>query len=176
MAKKIWNDVEREVVKAKYSSTPVSELANKLGVSKYQLREFAYSLNVKKYNKEYWTIDQIKFLKEMYKANGDVALAKLLNEKYPKSASFTPAQVEKKRGYLKLIRSSMDLVLIKQKQTLANKNLYKELSENYIVGLLSRKHPELRPIIQQDKRLIVAKRYELAAKRILKDYAYNQAS
>lgn len=64
---------------------------------------------------EYWTPEQIEFLKKNYKTCGDKELAEIFQTKWPKQKGWTLKHIEKKRKYLNIKRTPAQLFKIKQK-------------------------------------------------------------
>lgn len=67
---------------------------------------------------EYWTQEQILFLKSNYKRIGDKELAILFNGLWEKEKRWTFKHIEKKRLYLKLKRTANQIALIKVRNRL----------------------------------------------------------
>ena len=64
---------------------------------------------------EYWTEEQITFLKENYKTIGDKELAIIFNKKWKKEKTWSWKHIEKKRVYLQLKRTPEELKKIKER-------------------------------------------------------------
>jgi hypothetical protein len=58
---------------------------------------------------EYWTDQMVTYLKRWYKKKGDVELAEIFQEKFPKIKPWTKKHIEKKRRYLGLKRTKKQL-------------------------------------------------------------------
>lgn len=63
-----------------------------------------------------WTLDMIRFLKKNYHVKGDKEIAEIFEKKFPKNIKWTIKHIEKKRGYLGLKRTELDLEKIKIKK------------------------------------------------------------
>ncbi len=85
------------------------QIASALGLKKTVVRMMAYSLGLKRMELEYWTPEQVDFLKQNYKAIGDVELAEIFENEWPKNKGWTKKHIEKKRRYLFLKRTSEEL-------------------------------------------------------------------
>jgi hypothetical protein len=75
-------------------------------------------LGVKKLELEYWTEVQVKWLRRLYPHVGDLEIAQIFNEAYPKRKGWTLKHIEKKRLYLGLKRTPEQLRRIKQRNKL----------------------------------------------------------
>lgn len=91
------------------------ELAGALGLKLTKTREFLYEMGLKRMEMEYWTDDQIEFLKANYRAIGDTELAEIFEKKWPKNKTWTHQHIDKKRQYLKLKRTKEELRLIQKR-------------------------------------------------------------
>lgn len=103
---------EEQFLKDNFFKTNNSELAKIMGLKVTKLRHFAYGMGLKKIEMEYWTIEQIKFLKNNYQKLGDTEIAEIFSERYPKNKGWSKKHIEKKRRYLKLKRTASELKAI----------------------------------------------------------------
>lgn len=110
-----------EFIQIHYNSYTVVELhrliSEELGY-KYALQHFRmqlYNAGYRKIDIQYWTNEQIDYLKDNYKSNGDKELAEQFNLKWKKIGGWTFKHIEKKRNYLRLKRTPEELFLIKEK-------------------------------------------------------------
>lgn len=93
------------------------QLADGLGLKLTIVRTKCYELGMKRMELEYWTDEQVKFLKEHYKIMGDVEMAELFAQMYTKAKGWTKKHIEKKRRYLKLKRTEAEVQAIQQRNT-----------------------------------------------------------
>lgn len=91
------------------------QLADSLGLRLTNTRTKLYELGLYRMELEYWTKDQVKFLRKHYKQIGDVELAELFNKKWKKRKGWTNRHIEKKRRYLKLKRTEKQKRAIKER-------------------------------------------------------------
>jgi len=61
---------------------------------------------------EYWTSDQVEYVKSAYKLMGDTEIASEFTRLYPKQKGWSKKHIEKKRRYLKLKRTEEEKKLI----------------------------------------------------------------
>lgn len=111
----IWTDEMIDFLKSNFYSMTNRELANALGLNITKVREKCYELGMKRMEMEYWTREQIDFLQAYYPIMGDVEMAELFNQMYPKEKGWTKKHIEKKRRYLKLKRTKEQIAEIKQR-------------------------------------------------------------
>ncbi|MDP9954728.1 hypothetical protein J2X97_000365 [Epilithonimonas hungarica] len=100
------------------------QLADELGLKITSVRHKCYELGLYKMRLQYWTDDQIQFLKDNYQKKGDTELAMLFTEKWEKDKGWTKKHIEKKRRYLNLKRTDEEKKTIREDWT--RKGLYKE--------------------------------------------------
>lgn len=149
------------------------ELCNELGYTEHVVRDKCYELGLKKMEMEYWTDEQVQFLIDNYKTIGDVELAEIFQEKFPKVKKWTKSHFSKKRKYLKLNRTKEDIKAIYRRnfETGRNATILKNsgsinLSDKIIAQYLSGRYkPELRPIFLQMPELLELKRRSIKLKR-----------
>ena len=91
------------------------QLADELSLKLYNVRQIAYSLGLFRIDLEYWTDEQVDFLKGNFENIGDTELAQIFEKKFPKTKNWTKKHIEKKRRYLGLNRTKEQILLIKQR-------------------------------------------------------------
>lgn len=109
---------EKQFIKDNFYKMTNSELANALGLRLTKLREFAYAMGLKRMELEYWTEQQVDFLRKNYKEIGDTELAEIFEVKWFKAKGWTKKHIEKKRRYLKLKRTKAQQKKIQERNTL----------------------------------------------------------
>lgn len=114
----ILSKKEEKFIQDNFYSMTNRELADAMGLKLTKLRMFAYSMGLKRMEMEYWTTEQVLFLKKYYKTIGDVELAEIFNERWLKNKGWTKKHIEKKRRYLKLKRTSAELKKIHKRNVL----------------------------------------------------------
>ncbi|MDQ7818723.1 MAG: HNH endonuclease signature motif containing protein [Melioribacteraceae bacterium] len=88
------------------------ELAQALGLKLHTVRMKLYELGLKRMELEYWTDEQVNFLKENYKVIGDVEMAEIFNKKWHKNKGWTFKHIEKKRNQLDFHRTERQIFKI----------------------------------------------------------------
>lgn len=145
------------------------QIAQELGIKIEALRPIAYKLGLYRINLEYWTDEQILFLKENFETIGDTELAQIFQEKFPKSKVWTKKHIEKKRKYLNFHRTPEQVSLINKRNIDAG--LYQNidrLSDNYMAYRCSKQDKELRKELLKNKELLEVKRLTIKLRRICK--------
>src|SRR5690606_41007373 len=73
---------EKKFLKENYQSMTNRQLADALELSLTKTRHFLYEMGLKRMEMEYWTDEQIDFLKKNYKTIGDTELAEIRSEEH----------------------------------------------------------------------------------------------
>jgi hypothetical protein len=115
-----WNKIKWTVEMDKfllenYNSMTNKELADAIGLRLTTTRTRLIHLGLKRMEMEYWTHEQIEFLKANYKLMGDTEIAELFQNNYSKVKGWNKKHIEKKRRYLKLKRTEVDKKLIHER-------------------------------------------------------------
>lgn len=115
MAKRIWTKEQEKYILRNWATSTNRELANDLGITLTLVRMKCYEMGLKKIELEYWTEKQVEFLITFYKLIGDKEIASIFNRNWPKNKTWTNKQIEKKRKYLKLVRTEKEKNKIHQR-------------------------------------------------------------
>lgn len=115
-------------LKANFHSKTNQQLAEALGLKITMLRTRCYEMGLKRFEMEYWTKEQITYLKRYYRTIGDTELASLFSKKWHKNKGWSKKHIEKKRRYLKLKRTPHQRAAIKQR------NISKGMFKNCVVN------------------------------------------
>jgi hypothetical protein len=143
------------------------EIAQELSIPLHQVRLKAYKLGLKRINLDYWTNEQIDFLKDNFENIGDTEIAEIFQQKFPKSKVWTRKHIDKKRNYLNLHRTPEQIALIKKRNIDAGMYInIDRLSDNYIAYRCSKKDKELRKELLKNKELLEVKRLTIKLKKI----------
>jgi hypothetical protein len=110
-----WTPFKLQILEENWKQLTAAQLAKALNVSRTIIRMKLYELGYKKIEMEYWTPEQEQFLRDNYKTIGDVELAEIFDKKWPKDKKWTKSHIDKKRGYLKLVRTDEDLAAVMQR-------------------------------------------------------------
>ena len=114
----IWTEDMLSYLRDNYATNTNWELADHLGIGIVATRMQLYSMGFKRMEMEYWTAEQVRFLRKNYVRIGDVELAEIFEKKWPKNKPWTLKHIEKKRVYLKLYRTpeQIEAVFIRNKR------------------------------------------------------------
>lgn len=91
------------------------ELADHFGVKITWMRTRMYEMGLKRQEFEYYTPEQIAFLKVNYVFYGNTELAEIFNINFPRKKRWSLNSFEKKLGYLKLKRTTEQLEAIQNR-------------------------------------------------------------
>ncbi|WP_417200080.1 hypothetical protein [Bizionia sp.] len=109
---------EEAYIKTHFHKRTNRELADVLGLKLTRFRQLAYAMGLKRMELEYWTNEQIEFLRANYKEIGDSELAEVFEVKWHKEKGWTKKHIEKKRRYLKLKRTKAQINKIHKRNVL----------------------------------------------------------
>ena len=115
--KYVFTDFEKAFIKAHYQRLNNSQMAMMLGHKLTLLRMQLYKMGLKRMELEYWTEEQVKLLREMYQEYGDTEIAEVFETKWKKDKGWSKKHIEKKRKYLKLLRTDEEQKRIKDRNT-----------------------------------------------------------
>lgn len=104
----IFTEAQQQFLKNNYLKMTNKQLAAALDLKQTVVRNQLYKMGCKKYEVQYWTNEQIAFVKKNYKKIGDTEIAEIFNKKYNKIGGWSKKHIEKKRRYLKLKRVAAD--------------------------------------------------------------------
>ena len=107
-----WTKVMDQFLQDHFDEMTNAELAKELGLKLTSVRTRLYSLGLKRQEMEYWTDEQVEFLKENYQEIGDTELADVFQIKWYKAKGWTKKHIEKKRKHLGLKRTETELKMI----------------------------------------------------------------
>jgi HNH endonuclease len=115
-----WTDTEIVFLKTNYSTLTNGQLHEALGknISQHAMRNKLYEMGLYKLELVFWTPEMVEHLLKIYKKMGDTEIATIFNDKYPKNKTWTKKHIEKKRRYLNLKRSRIQLKKIKERSRL----------------------------------------------------------
>lgn len=91
------------------------QLADAMGLKLTLVRNKCYSMGLKRMELQYWTDEQVAYLKSNYKKIGDTELADLFTQRWKKPKGWTKKHIEKKRRQLHLKRTKKERKLIHQR-------------------------------------------------------------
>lgn len=119
--KVIFTTDDLNFIRANWPTMTNPELATALGVKLTRLRNELHGMGLKRMEMEYWTLEQVDFLKSNYRQIGDMELAEYFEATWPKQKPWTKKHIEKKRNYLDLHRTDEELIKIHARNTKAGR-------------------------------------------------------
>lgn len=102
----IWTEAQLNFMTMNFDVMTNQAMADALGLKLTSVRTKLYELGLYKMRLEYWTDEQIEFLKANYETLGDTELAEIFSQTWAKEKGWSKKHIEKKRRYLKLKRST----------------------------------------------------------------------
>lgn len=96
-------------LKKNFNKLTNPQLAKALDMTLTVVRTKCYELGLKRMELEYFTDEQIEFLKANYKTIGDCELAEIFQSKWKKNKGWSKKHIEKKRRYLNLKRTQKQI-------------------------------------------------------------------
>lgn len=134
----LFSDKDIQFIKDNFQRMTNDEIADALNLKKTRVRTFAYEMGLKRMEMEYWTPSQVSYLKQNYQSIGDVEIAEIFENEWPKNKAWTKKHIEKKRRYLKLKRTPIELEEIQIRNTvngrfaICNKKRWESTGSNAI--------------------------------------------
>lgn len=170
-----WTPGMIQYIRLNFGKLNNQQLADDLGLKITSVRIKAYELGLRNYVQEDWTKAQTEYLIENFTLIGDVDIANYLNIHLPrKYGRFTKKSIRKKRGYLKLSRTTEQIKNIRHKNSSAGGNAYtiqrnsgsKNMSPGWIANCITWRNKELTKVIRENHpELIELKRKSILLKR-----------
>ncbi|MBX3008658.1 MAG: hypothetical protein KF816_11615 [Melioribacteraceae bacterium] len=167
--KTIWTIEMDNFLLENYSKFTNQQLAFKLGLTLTVTRNRLYELGLQRIEMEYWSGEQIDFLRANYKTMGDVEIAGHFQKVFNKNKLWTKQQIRKKRLYLNLHRTSSEIRFIRHKNSSPGGNQYTinknsaslSLPDKYIASMIAWRNKELQKEILKYPEIIELKRSQL---------------
>ncbi len=111
----VWESWQLDWLQENWQKITAQQLSDYLGIKRTKVREKLYELGLKKMELQFWTPEQVDFLKYSYRTIGDVELAEIFTQKWEKAKGWTKKHIEKKRRQLNLKRTENQINLIKER-------------------------------------------------------------
>jgi hypothetical protein len=105
----------RRWIALNFNKHTIEFFMEKYGCGRHSIRIIFYEAGLFRMKLEYWTEEQITYLKANYKTIGDLEMAAIFQAKWKKDKGWTKKHIEKKRMYLKLTRTKEEIAAIKLK-------------------------------------------------------------
>lgn len=108
-----WTRAMITFLQRNYHRMSNRELSDGLGLRLTSVRMKLYELGLKRMELEYWTDEQVAYLKDHFRSKGDQELADEFQQVWPKKKIWSKKHIEKKRKYLGLVRSIQEQFTIR---------------------------------------------------------------
>lgn len=112
---------EIQYIKDNWETRTNPQLADDLGLRLTRLRYFLAEMGLKRIEMEYWTPEQVDFLKSNYKKMGDIELSEIFEAEWPKNKKWTEKHIRKKRCYLNLHRTEKQVEAVRRRNVKAGR-------------------------------------------------------
>lgn len=107
-----------EFIRDNFSKLTNQQLADVFGVSLDKMRVILHGKRMLRMELEYWTDEQVQFLKDHYQCIGDKEMAHIFQLNWAKKKNWTLKHIEKKRKYLNLKRTKEEIDFIRARNVL----------------------------------------------------------
>jgi hypothetical protein len=112
-----WTELMEQLLRDNYRTRTNVQMAAALGLTLTVIRNKMHELGLIRVEMEYWTEEQVKYLRNNYQKMGDTEMAELFEKRWPKHKKWTDKHIRKKRIYLNLRRTKM------QTQSILERNI-----------------------------------------------------
>jgi len=152
------------------------QLAASLNLRLTVTRNKCRELGLKRIEMEYWTDEQILFLKEHYKKMGDVEIAEIFEKRWPKNKPWRKQHINKKRKYLKLLRTAEEIKAIASKNSSPGGNSFTikknssslNMHPTWVAQQIAWRDPGLQQEVLKHPELIELKKEQIKLNRVIK--------
>ena len=170
-----------EFLRDNYQTMTNQQLAYALQLRLTVTRNKLAELGLKRMELEYWTPEQVKYLKQNFRKMADATIASHFEKTWPKKKKWTKKHIRKKRCHLNLHRTDDEVKqildeLLEEGSMLKGLELGRttsnaaiNLTDNHVAGCMSRKRPELRQLLLQHPDLIELKRTSIILERTIRN-------
>ena len=178
-----WSDEQIQFLKDNFERMTSYELAEALGKNRTKVRMKYKELGLAKLKLEYWSEEMVDYLIRVYKTTGDVEIAEIFQERFPKIKPWRKQHINKKRKQLGLDRTEAEYKAIAARNTAAGGRSYTihqnsssvNMSDGWVaqmvVGPRSQGAKELAQEVLKHPQLISLKRTQILLNRQLKQNA-----
>lgn len=176
----VWTDDDIMFLKNNFEKLTAQELADKLGKTRTIVRMKYKELGLSKMKLEFFTEEMLAFLLANYKTTGNVELAEIFQERWPKEKKWTKSHFSTKLRNLKLKRTQAEYEAIAARNTAKGGRSYTidknsacyTLPDNYVAQMIAGPRNSNRVAIQEELLknpvLIRIKRSQILLNRQLK--------
>ena len=152
-----------------------AQLAEGLKLKLTIVRMKCAELGLKHIDLQYWTEEQIKFLRKNYKTTGDVEIAEALQKLFPREKKWTKKHVSKKRQLLGIHRSQKQIHVIAcrhsspggRSRTIEKNSSSTSLHDGLMALYIAWRDPELQKELRKYPEILDVKRKQILLNRII---------
>jgi hypothetical protein len=169
-----WTEDMITYLKENFNSKTNKQLADHLGLKLTITRNKCRELGLKRMELEYWSREQVEFLKNNYKTLGDVEIMDHFKKHWPKVKGWKRGAIRKKRQQMGLERSPQEINAILDRHhqeggrmfTIKKNSSSANMHDRWVAGQIAWRDPELREqILKHRPDLIELKRQLIIFKR-----------
>jgi len=176
-----WTGEMIRFLKVNFQTMTNQQLSRALDLRLTVTRNKLSELGLKRMELEYWCDDQVKFLKDNYKAMGDVAMMEIFKACWPKQKGWKRSAVHKKRKQLGLFRTPKEIHKIASRNsskggrsyTIDKNSSSKNMHPRWIAQQLAWRNKDLQTAILKHPEMISAGRSLIKLKRVIKQKQKN---
>jgi hypothetical protein len=179
-----WEEIDKVIVENPHLKN--GEIGKMFGAALSTISWRRSQLGLRKMELHKWNDKEIEWLKKLYKVMGDLEIALIFDEAFPKEKSWTLKHIEKKRNYLGLHRTKEELRQIKrrnamfghwavhQRITQQTDTLTTNILTLYFTG--KTKYHQLKEEVQKRPELLELKRTQILLNRTIKQHEKHKSS
>ena len=176
-----WTESQIQFLKDNFNSMTSYQLSDALGISRTYVRMKYAELDLKKMELEFWTDEMVAFLKANYKTKGDVEIAEIFQEQFPKNKKWIKQHIRKKRVQLNLYRTKSHSLKIASANAKPGGNSYTihknsasvSLCDSWVAGQMAWRNKSMQKELLKHPQLIAIGRAQILLNRQLKAHAGN---
>lgn len=175
-----WSEEQLLFLRENFETMTSYELAAALGKKRTKVRMKYAELGLAKLKMEYWNDEMVDFLKRIYRTTGNVEIAEIFQERFPKQKRWTKNQIGTKLRNLKIKRTTAEYMAIAARNTApggrsytinqnsSSVNMHDAWVAQMVVGPRNPNAKELSKEVLKHPQLISLKRPQILFNRQLK--------
>lgn len=183
-----WSEEQIQFLKDNFHRMNSYQLAEALGKNRTKVRMKYKELGLSKQEQEYWSEEMVEVLLSIYRTTGNVEIAEIFEQRFPKNKRWTKNQIGGKMRNMKLKRTPAESKAIAAVNTAKGGRSYTIhknssvvlLSDKWIaqaiVGPRSKNAKELMAQVLKNPQLISFKRTQILLNRQIKQTHYDNSN
>lgn len=177
----LWTDEMITFLKEHFFQLTNKQLADALQLRLTVTRNKCRELGLKRMELEYWSKDQVQFLKDNYKTMGDVEIMEVFMQRWPKTKGWKRGAIRKKRKQMNLERTPAEIDAITARHiakggrsyTIEKNSSSRNMHASWVAGLIAWRDPQLKKEVLKHPELIELKRQQILLQRTIKKAKQN---